>query len=131
MQKQVEVVQLVQCCSVTYLPAVQFWADQHGEHIIKRHQPIAYPLHLDLTQRCSPELKLRNGGLFSLSGVLVHEGSSPWAGHYFGYFKQPSQRWLRFNDSTVQEVSEQEVCGLKSLAFMLLYEAAPEFVSLR
>ena len=119
--------QLVKYCSSTI--AVQWTKGR--EESIKLHNPVSYPLFLDISGQCSPDLKARNGGLLTLSGVLVHQGPSAREGHYFGFFKQPSQRWICCTDRAVWEVSEREVCGLNSLAYMLLYEAVPEFQSLR
>lgn len=49
---------------------------------------------------------------YDLTSVFVHRGSSPQFGHYFFYSRNlPDQPdvWFKYNDSTVTEVSKDEV----------------------
>lgn len=46
---------------------------------------------------------------YRLHAVLVHEGQAS-GGHYWAYIQDPSQqRWCKFNDITVSEVTWEEV----------------------
>ena len=58
---------------------------------------------------------------YSLYAVIVHEGSSMGSGHYVCYAKAGNGVWYLFNDSHVQQVSEQTV--LNQSAYILMYES--------
>ena len=62
---------------------------------------------------------------YHLYGVFVHEGGANF-GHYWSYlFDTSSNRWLKYNDSVVVEVSEDEIfmntSGKTFNAFSLVY----------
>ena len=61
---------------------------------------------------------------YSLYAVIVHEGSSMGSGHYVAYAKAANGMWYLFNDSSVQQVSEQTV--LNQSAYILMYESKDE-----
>lgn len=61
---------------------------------------------------------------YSLYAVIVHEGSSMGSGHYVCYAKAANGAWYLFNDSYVQQVSEQKV--LNQSAYILMYESKDE-----
>ena len=105
--------------------------DAEQPSFYKVHKAINFSVELDITSHCSQGLRERNGGLFTLCGVLVHQGASASQGHYFGYFKRSCQQWLRYDDSFVRVASQQEVLGLTRLAYMLVYEAVPHYETLR
>lgn len=49
---------------------------------------------------------------YELTSVFVHRGSSPQFGHYFFYSRNLPDHpdvWFKYNDSTVTEVSKDEV----------------------
>ena len=61
---------------------------------------------------------------YSLYAVIVHEGSSMGSGHYVCYAKAANGLWYLFNDSYVQQVSEQTV--LNQSAYIVMYESTDE-----
>ena len=58
---------------------------------------------------------------YSLYAVIVHEGSSMSSGHYVCYAKAGNGVWYLFNDSHVQQVSEQTV--MNQSAYIVMYES--------
>ncbi|KAK8848306.1 hypothetical protein M9Y10_019367 [Tritrichomonas musculus] len=54
-----------------------------------------------------------NGQYFTLTGIIIHLGSTPESGHYISYIRKPnkddrtySNDWFQCNDSTVTSVSQ-------------------------
>ena len=56
----------------------------------------------------------------ALYGVIVHAGLTKSSGHYYAYVKGSDGKWRKFDDSSVFEVSWDEV--MRSQAYMLFYK---------
>lgn len=83
----------------------------------KISKPIEFPAHM--------KLPLSDGRscAYSLTGIIIHVGSSASSGHYTACVKKPSKkgaRWYHMDDSYVQAVSEQEVLRQRD-AYVLFY----------
>ena len=57
--------------------------------------------------------------VYSLTGVLVHQGRSTHSGHYYAFVRSPGGGWYRMDDEYVSPVSEAKVC--EQQAYMLFY----------
>lgn len=63
-----------------------------------------YPNEIDFAKwMVNPDK--RDPEVYSLYGVLVHEGSKAESGHYYVYLKVNGQ-WYKFNDQEVSLASE-------------------------
>ncbi|EGG20495.1 ubiquitin domain-containing protein [Cavenderia fasciculata] len=72
-------------------------------------------------------------GKFELKAVLTHQGRFADSGHYVAWVKKDDNKWLKFDDTTVYEVNDEEIKKLQGggewhMAYMCLYKAikAPE-----
>ena len=81
-----------------------------------------YTKHRDMINNGSTDDKLRatydEGGMYDLSGVIVHIGSMH-AGHYVAYVRTESSYWFLCNDAHIFSVTEDTV--LNSEAYILMY----------
>ncbi|EGR34476.1 hypothetical protein IMG5_010250 [Ichthyophthirius multifiliis] len=62
--------------------------------------------------------------IYDLYGILIHVGHDLNYGHYYCYTKSPNKQWYCMNDSSVNQVSFQEVQNEK--AFLLFYSKREE-----
>lgn len=79
---------------------------------------IQYPDQLDL----APYMIGRPKGMtakYSLTGVLIHQGSSRQFGHYYAYVKGTNKSWCLKDDSTSRTMSASN--ALKQKAYLLFY----------
>ena len=83
---------------------------------INRH--VEFEEHLDLGPYMSASQKTVSH-LYSLYGVLVHEGHSNSSGHYYAYVKAPNGLWYCMDDTSVSSVKLAKV--LKQQAYILFY----------
>ena len=85
---------------------------------------VAFDETLDLSHVLSPSA-IAEGmpTLYTLTGVLVHIGSSAHSGHYIAYVRTPSQ-WYCTSDKNVTCVSWDIVAAQP--AYMLFYTRAPD-----
>ena len=90
-------------------------------HTGKLHRKISFPLELDMHPFMSKEVD-NYGARFSLSAVVVHQGSSLSSGHYYSYCRSPAGLWLQMNDETVSQVKAESVLQENSGAYLLIYE---------
>ena len=93
----------------------------------KNGKPISFPLKLDITQHCSPELVNRGGGRFYASAVICHSGATMHCGHYWSCQRWSSGEWVKYNDLEVTPVTPEYVLGLKREAYMLVYDAVDTY----
>lgn len=84
---------------------------------MKVHNSVTYPEILNLR----PFLEVTNGKpiCYSLTGVIVHSGSSSQMGHYYTYVKDSTGTWFLLDDSRIIKVSLEEVLNQK--AYILFY----------
>ncbi|XP_074932425.1 ubiquitin carboxyl-terminal hydrolase 42-like [Phalacrocorax aristotelis] len=83
----------------------------------KISKDVEYPEYLDLGAYTSeaPGKPL----LYSLYAVLVHEGSSCQAGHYYCFVKGSNGQWYKMNDASVRLCDIKTV--LRQRAYLLFY----------
>ncbi|KAL4446057.1 hypothetical protein ABPG74_011049 [Tetrahymena malaccensis] len=67
-----------------------------------------------------------DNGTYELVAVLTHQGRSADSGHYVGWAHKSGDVWQRFDDSTVTEVSIDEILDLRGggdrhMAYYLIY----------
>ncbi|KNC54064.1 ubiquitin carboxyl-terminal hydrolase [Thecamonas trahens ATCC 50062] len=65
-------------------------------------------------------------GMYELCGVVTHQGRSADAGHYVGWVRDAGDRWMKFDDDVVTEVSPDEILKLSGggdwhVGYILLY----------
>ena len=86
---------------------------------------VQYPMELDLHKLISN--KSNTSELYSLYGVLVHDGFSVNSGHYYSYIKN-NNKWYCMNDSFVSSNAESNV--LKQKPYILFYQRKQQNVQL-
>jgi len=71
----------------------------------------------------SPGLKSRAPYKYNLFAVVNHHGKMAGGGHYTCAVKQCNNRWLNFDDTKIQQISELEVTtpNKNQLPYLLLY----------
>lgn len=79
-------------------------------------KPVAFEEKLDLARFMSPG---RNAAMYSLAGVVVHQGSGVSSGHYYAFGRGSNSTWNEFNDDSVSQAGSARV--LKQQAYMLFY----------
>lgn len=84
---------------------------------------IMFPLKaLDLSRfvlNSGPETRRSNSNsVYDLAAVIVHHGTGTSNGHYTSYAYHNSV-WMHFNDTSVKEVSEEQVANCKP--YILFY----------
>ncbi|CCX35442.1 Probable ubiquitin carboxyl-terminal hydrolase 16 [Taphrina deformans PYCC 5710] len=79
-------------------------------------KPVAFEEKLDLARFMSPG---RPSATYSLTGVVVHQGSGVSSGHYYAFGKGSNATWNEFNDDSVSQAGSARV--LKQQAYMLFY----------
>jgi len=75
---------------------------------------IHYDLFIDLTKFVVTGEKYT----YELYGVINHFGGIQ-GGHYTSFIKNANKKWYHYNDTSVKEVSVQEICSTK--AYCLFY----------
>ena len=90
-----------------------------SSHKINRF--VTYPFQLDL-QPYMPSKK--EPVLYSLFGVIVHDGTTCHSGHYYSLLKAKNGAWYLMNDSHVVPMSCDDV--LKQNAYILFYAQLPK-----
>eukprot|EP01012_Entosiphon_sulcatum_P036794 TRINITY_DN47000_c0_g1_i1.p1 TRINITY_DN47000_c0_g1~~TRINITY_DN47000_c0_g1_i1.p1 ORF type:complete len:603 (+),score=105.85 TRINITY_DN47000_c0_g1_i1:72-1880(+) len=80
---------------------------------------VEYPEVLDISPYCSKPGKSR--APYRLSGVVVHQGSSMHAGHYYSYIRSSNNLWYCMNDQSVTQASVDR--ALSQEAYLLFYVA--------
>jgi len=76
-------------------------------------------------------IEIPNGnstGWYELCGVVTHKGRSADSGHYLGWVKEADGRWIRYDDDTVSEVTEEDILKLSGggdwhIAYILFYRS--------
>jgi hypothetical protein len=83
---------------------------QHTTHAMQIFIPKAY-----VSDRTSSDLP------YSLVGFIIHIGTSLDGGHYVAYVKT-NGRWLRFNDATVDAITDNKAEEASKVAFVYFYQ---------
>ncbi|RUP52072.1 hypothetical protein BC936DRAFT_141935 [Jimgerdemannia flammicorona] len=92
----------------------------------KDTRPILFPVALDLR----PFMTVGQDeavGKYELCGVVVHNGSNIYGGHYTAYVKSPSSQWHFFDDEKVKPVDVQEV--LQQQVYLVFYNQVKQAVA--
>ena len=96
---------------VFYVSRTRF--DRHRGGIVKNrasYQPSE--ITRVASKWCDPTLpfkdKQREGTIYQLKSVIVHEGTHAYSGHYFAFAKR-GEKWYKFNDETVTECDIADV----------------------
>ena len=78
---------------------------------------VSFPIELDLSDSLSKPTHCP----YSLTGILVHKGSTPQNGHYISYTRSSHfpTGWSKCDDSIISQASEESV--LQQSAYMLFY----------
>lgn len=86
----------------------------HGHSIDKLNKHVVFPLTLDLSAFCVPNIS--PPPIYHLYGIVVHMGGM-CGGHYVAYTKR-ADGWVYFSDSTVKPSSEKEVLNSQGVLVM-------------
>lgn len=93
----------------------------HGAHATKINDLVTFPTTLDLTEFCTSYDKLQS--TYELVSVDNHQGATG-GGHYFAFCKDPDDKWRKYNDSHVSEISEKDI--VTNNAYCLFYQKIKE-----
>ncbi len=58
------------------------------------------------------DLGSNNSGYYTLQAVLTHKGRSSSSGHYVAWVKHTNGSWIKFDDSDVVPVTEEDILKL-------------------
>ncbi|XP_060101786.1 ubl carboxyl-terminal hydrolase 18 [Heteronotia binoei] len=130
----------LQGMKVTCLPRIltlhlKRFCSKHGNSTQKISHYLSFPQHLDFSQILTPDqyqpgFPKEDSGLYDLFAVVAHSGSAS-CGHYCAYIWHLMKRkWYCFNDSSVCQVSWDDVmctyghAGLRwsETAYLLVYQ---------
>ncbi|XP_042009506.1 mucin-5AC-like isoform X8 [Salvia splendens] len=59
---------------------------------------------------------------YELYAIIVHEGETPVAGHYYSFIRLNANEWYKYDDSRITAADEEEV--FKQMAYILFYRPA-------
>lgn len=68
-------------------------------------------------------------GLYDLQGIVTHKGRNSSSGHYVAFVRQSGDKWLAFDDDSVEETTAEYVAdrlkggGDDFMAYLLFYKA--------
>jgi ubiquitin carboxyl-terminal hydrolase 36/42 len=93
--------------------------ESYGARGGKIDRPVKFSPTLDLAPFMSQPSRDKGQHMYSLTGVLVHQGRSTHSGHYYAFVRSPGGGWHRMDDEQVAPVSEAKVC--EQQAYMLFY----------
>ncbi|XP_008797866.1 ubiquitin carboxyl-terminal hydrolase 6 [Phoenix dactylifera] len=76
----------------------------------------------------SSEKKVQLTGIYDLVAVLTHKGRSADSGHYVGWVKQESGKWIQFDDDNPSPQREEDITRLSGggdwhMAYICMYKA--------
>ncbi|KAL7162596.1 hypothetical protein ACSBR2_042980 [Camellia fascicularis] len=75
-----------------------------------------------------PEKEMHLTGIYDLVAVLTHKGRSADSGHYVGWVKQESGKWIQYDDDNPIPQREEDITKLSGggdwhMAYMCMYKA--------
>ncbi|CAK9165303.1 unnamed protein product [Ilex paraguariensis] len=75
-----------------------------------------------------PDNKMHLTGIYDLVAVLTHKGRSADSGHYVGWVKQESGKWMEFDDDNPIPQREEDITKLSGggdwhMAYICMYKA--------
>ncbi len=90
-----------------------------GANLTKRSNFVTFPTSLNIEKIVlNPE---NFNTKYKLKSIINHSGASLNFGHYYTYaYSSIHEKWYNFNDDTVMEISESNLCT--SNAYLLFYE---------
>ncbi|AMD18562.1 HBL340Cp [Eremothecium sinecaudum] len=110
------------------LPPVLMLQLKRFEHLmngtsVKLNEYISFPQHLNMKDYCKPidDQNPVPNMTYRLTAIISHHGSVD-QGHYTTICRINGDRWVRFNDSMVTLISEEDM--LKEQAYLLCYVVA-------
>ena len=88
------------------------------DSLVKTQDELDFPLlEFDLTSHVT---KKENNHIYDLVGLVDHSGEFQ-GGHYTSYFKENNLNWIKFDDSFVYKVNQQEDL-LQISPYLLFYK---------
>ncbi|KAK2706445.1 hypothetical protein QYM36_016478 [Artemia franciscana] len=101
-QNAVRRIRLVELPPILNFQVIRFVYDRNAGHKKKVHTSFQFPETVDMTdflESSSDPLT------YELRGVLMHQGSSAYSGHYIAHiYDKESKHWYEFDDEVVQKV---------------------------
>ena len=92
-----------------------------GTKILKK---VSFPFKLDLKEFCTED---NANTQFSLRAIITHKGRNIDYGHYIAWCLGYDKKWIKFDDASVEYVSEDEIKSLDGggdwhMSYLLFYE---------
>ena len=113
-QKYEDTIKKTMICFLPNTLIISFQRFKMTTTLRKNQNLIHYDLFIDLTKFVVSGEKYT----YELYGVINHFGGIQ-GGHYTSFIKNANKKWYHYNDTSVKEVSVQEICSTK--AYCLFY----------
>lgn len=86
---------------------------------------------MELEEKILDFQEIKNGnstGWYELCGIVTHKGKTADSGHYIAWVKEENDRWIKYDDDTVTQVSEDNIKKLSGggewhIAYILFYRS--------
>ena len=88
---------------ISILPAVFVLSLKRNAFGVVNQSSVTEAMELDPTAFCSEASTTK----YLLHSFIQHEGEGPNSGHFVAFAKQKTNRWIKFNDNTVQELDDE------------------------
>lgn len=88
----------------------RFSYDFDTQQSIRLSDEVSFDATLNITTTSEKNLSKTINHSYAIKSIIIHQGSSPRGGHYYAYvFDKTLKRWVKFNDSSVSFVEQDEV----------------------
>lgn len=77
---------------------------------IKLNNKVSFPQDLDMSKFFTEVNDSPHGLEYELFSVMIHSGGAE-GGHYYAFVKSfETNKWFKFNDASVSEISDEDIC---------------------
>ncbi|EWS72122.1 ubiquitin carboxy-terminal hydrolase (macronuclear) [Tetrahymena thermophila SB210] len=106
--KQCKYQKAIRTANIYNFPNVMVIKINRFYEIMKIQKNIEFKTELNL-QEYSLSKQYSPATNYILYAMITHQGSVAWGGHYYSYIKDSSENWFCMNDSSVKQVSLNEM----------------------
>lgn len=93
--------------------------------IVKNETEITFPLYLEGSTLHKISHLETGEQTYSLVAAVVHDGNSPFSGHYTAYIKRNENSWFYASDERVVPVTTEKLLECVTDVYILFYEKIP------
>lgn len=92
------------------LQLTRFDYDYQTWRRIKLNNKVTFPFTLDMAKFFTDQKGAAGNQEYELFSVMIHSGGAE-GGHYYAFVKSfESGKWFKFNDASVSEISDEDIC---------------------